>query len=228
MIKEFFTLLFPKFCFACHRPLISAEEDILCLQCQTDLPYTDFNVIDNNHLKEKLATHLPNFDKALAMFYFRKDTRVQTILHHLKYDNKPEIGYHLGQIYAHRILSTMNAIPWTIIIPVPLHIRRLKERGYNQCDLWAEGLADVFDISFSGDLLIRQKYSDTQTKKARVERIRSLQDTFAIRDSSRLINQHVLLVDDVVTTGSTLIACGQTLLKAGVNSVSVAVIAAAT
>ena len=146
-------------------------------------------------------------------------------MHSLKYKNQTSVGIPLGQLMGTRLKSVAQYQDVDLIIPVPLHQKKLKLRGYNQSEYIAKGLADEMGTAIDTTNFYRQKATESQTKKARYNRYENMQDVFGVKDVKELAEKHVLLVDDVITTGATLEACGNTLLNHGVKKLSMAALA---
>lgn len=227
-ILDFFSLLFPDLCAACGKQLFQGEKQI-CTACLYDLPYTDFHLYAENAVA-KLFWGRINCHAAMAMLYFRKGTRVQQLIHQLKYRSQPELGFRLGVLLGERLAASdrlpgENPDPPDLIIPVPLHPSKERSRGYNQSRMIADGLSSVMHVPVNTTQLIRQRSTGTQTKRNRYNRFENMKAVFSVPDSAPLAGKHVLLVDDVITTGATLEACGQVLLDTGLNKLSIAAIA---
>jgi ComF family protein len=221
--QDIISLLFPDLCNACGLQLYVGEKEI-CTRCLYDLPYTDFHLHEENPVAKQFWGRL-NCNAAMAMLYFKKGTKVQNLLHGLKYKSKTEVGIKLGQLLGEKLkLSTLYQ-DIDLIIPVPLHHKKQKFRGYNQSKFIADGLAETLGIDLNTECLLKIKSTETQTKKARYTRYENMQNIFCVYNAEQLENKHVLLVDDVVTTGSTLEACGNVLLNSGIKKLSIAAIA---
>lgn len=216
---DFLALVFPRVCLTCDNHLVE-EEDQICLSCLLELIDTDCG----NHqasLKNKYGVEV-QFDKVYGFLQYQKKGKVQKVLQNLKYSGDQRIGYALGKIYARKMVLEDN---FDAIVPVPLHERKLRSRGYNQSERWAAGLSEGLSIPVA-QLLSRSIHTETQTKKSRLDRWVNVEHVFEL--SSELpSHNHVLLVDDVVTTGATLEACAKKLLEGGVKKVSVCVLAIA-
>jgi len=216
-------LLFPELCNACGTHLYYGEKEI-CTKCLYDLPYTDYHRHRENRVAKQLWGRLP-VDAATAMLYFKKGTKVQNLMHALKYKGKTEVGVKLGNLLSEKLKSSEAYKEIDFIIPVPLHPAKEKIRGYNQSEFIAKGIAEVLAAEISTTHLVRTKITESQTKKSRYTRFENMQEVFRVNKKEELANKHVLLVDDVITTGATLEACGNTLIEIGVKKLSIAAIA---
>jgi len=189
------------------------------------LPITDFHQDKNNQTAKQLWGKL-DFQYAMSMLYLAKSSRVEQLLYRLKYGNQPEIGEFLGKYYGKMLQEAGILNTVDLIIPIPLHRSKLRLRGYNQSSQFAKGLSKAGGIPWTDRVLIRKKATVSQTKKSRTERYENVEDVFVLRDAGALENKHVLLVDDVLTTGATICSAGNQLVRAGA-AVSVATIARA-
>lgn len=222
-LADFVSLLFPELCVACRESLV-ANEHLLCTDCRFNLPYTNFHLQSDNIVARQFWGKL-NIEAAFAMFYFTKGGKVQNMLHQLKYNGQQQVGQLLGNLAGEQLIKNeiFNSVDY--ILPVPLHKKRFRERGYNQSTCFAEGLADKMNAVVEENNLVRIKSTETQTHKSRFARFENMQEVFVVLNPERLAGKHVLLVDDVVTTGSTLEACGEQLLKVEGLKLSIATIA---
>lgn len=211
MLKNLINLLFPNLCCGCNALLLE-NEGLICAKCRHELPLTQHHLHPNNSITKKFYGILP-IEFGSAMLYFHKDGIVQNLIHHLKYKNKPEIGTLLGDWYAHDLQTIAATHKFSAIIPVPLHKKRLQERGYNQVTSFCEALSEQLQIELKDQLLLRTAYSKTQTKKNKEARATVKDAVFEAVYTASDHGKHFLLVDDVMTTGATLEACGKTLLK---------------
>lgn len=225
LLSDLVHLVFPRLCVACGENLFDHEEHI-CTHCLCDLPKTNYHQTDSNPVAKLFWGRVPIF-KACSFFFFTKGSKFQTLIHQLKYDDRKEIGYELGKCFGSDLSSSEDFKSVDVIIPVPLHLSKEKIRGYNQSNWIAKGIAASMDTPVENKNLIRLKASETQTKKSRFERWENVQSIFQVTNPEALENKHILLVDDVVTTGSTLEACAQELLKIHNVKVSIATLAAA-
>lgn len=223
LAEDTINLLFPLLCNACGTHLHYGEKEI-CSHCLYDLPYTDFHIYPDNPVAKQFWSRMP-CNAAMAMLYFKKGNKVQQLIHSLKYKGKTETGKLLGHILAEKLRLNTAYSDISAIVPVPLHARKEKQRGYNQSLFIAQGIAEVFDVPVKNANLLRQKATSSQTKKSRYTRYENMDSVFEVKHPEELENGHILLVDDVITTGSTLEACGQALLNIGVEKISIATLA---
>jgi ComF family protein len=220
--EDFFSLFFPQLCSGCGKNLLS-NESVICIDCIYHLPYTNFHLHADNPMARQLWGRIP-FRTAQAYVHFQKGLRVQSLLHELKYNNKPEVALKLGELYGRSLRDSQSVDDITAIIPVPLHPARKKKRGFNQSEHFARGLASALDVPVNLDLQ-RGVFTETQTRKTRFLRYENMKEVFVFNPTSGFENRHVLLVDDVLTTGATIEACALELLKVKGLSVSIATIA---
>ncbi|GEO04317.1 amidophosphoribosyltransferase [Adhaeribacter aerolatus] len=227
IFSDFLMLLFPEFCQACERTLATGEE-LVCTHCRLKLPYTNVHLQppELNPLSVRFFGKVP-MQHVLAYLYFNRAGRTQRLLHALKYRGVQEVGELLGSWYGHTLRESGYAQAFELIVPVPLHARKRRQRGYNQSDSFAMGLAAALDLPWSNQVLKRTQYTSSQTHKSRPERWENVAEVFQVISPGLIQNKKILLVDDVITTGATLEACGLTLLKAGCAEVNVCTIAAA-
>jgi ComF family protein len=225
ILGDFIALFYPRVCVACHTSLIKGE-DVLCTSCLVQLPKTAYHRFDENPVHNRLAGRLP-LQFASAFLKFRKGGLVQSLLHELKYNNRPEIGVRMGHLYGIELLESGIGPGFDVIVPVPLHASRMRKRGYNQSAKFAEGLSEALHVQWEESISLRLNATNTQTRKGRADRWSNVKDAFSIAGIDKVAGKKILLVDDVITTGATLEACGQHLVDAGCASLSVACIAEA-
>ncbi len=222
-ISDFINLFYPGTCAACGDSLVN-EEKIICTYCYLKLPRTNFcNSIDNP--VDRIFWGRVNLITATSFLFFNKGSRVQKLLHQLKYNGNKKIAIYLGELFGQELnrVATYNDID--LIIPVPLHPRKRKKRGFNQSELIAIGIGTTMGITYSSHYLIRTEFTSTQTNKTRYLRWKNVNGKFSILRTDELVGKHVLLVDDVLTTGATIEACAQELLKIPNIKISVATLA---
>jgi ComF family protein len=223
MFHDFLNLLYPKLCHACESSLKS-NENILCTSCLHSLPVADHHLEKDNPVEKIFYGRIP-VENATALLLFEKKGMVQKLIHNLKYRGHEEIGIFLGAWLG----SELKQIPeWqeiSMVIPVPLHKKKLKIRGYNQVTAFGQELAKALEVPYRDDILLKVNATQTQTLKKRLARWGSIDETFIVDATSSLENAHILLVDDLVTTGATLEACAQKLLKIPQLKISIATMA---
>ena len=202
-------LFYPRVCAACGETLLKDEETV-CLKCRYTLPFTGYENHADNPLAQVFYGRV-RFHAVTACFFFAKSGKVQHLIHELKYKNNPEAGIFLGQELGKTIKDAPLFQGIDYLIPVPLHPRREKQRGYNQSLLIAQGINEVTGIPIGDKYLIRAIYTTTQTKKSAEERHKNVKDIFEVRFPEELEGKHVLLIDDVLTTGATLESCAHQL-----------------
>ncbi|TLX77780.1 ComF family protein [Labilibacter sediminis] len=225
-LSDFFNLFFPKICLICSRALHMHEKHI-CKLCERALPRSYFHMANHNPV-EKLFWGRVNIEKASSYLLYTKESKVKNILHSLKYRQQKELGYELGKIYA-RDLSEVNYFKnLDFIVPVPLHPRKFKERGYNQSEWIAKGLSEVLSVPLKTDLLFKSYHTSTQTRKGRYQRWENVEDVFNIVSGEKFEGCNILLVDDVLTTGATLEACAKKLKSIKDIKINVATLAYAS
>jgi ComF family protein len=200
------------------------NENLICTECYVSIPRTDYHLSDDNPVA-RLFWGRCLITRAAAFSYYTKGSRIRRIIHNLKYKGIREIGTEMGRIYAASLRSSQFLDGIDVIIPVPLHPSREKRRGFNQSDCICEGISSVSGIPVRKDLLKRIALSDTQTKRSRYERWLNVEGIFDVPLHAEIEGKHLLIVDDVITTGSTIEACATELLK--VRDVKVSVIALA-
>ncbi len=210
LLSDLFNLLFPRLCPVCQTNLAQSEK-VICLKCLYDMPRTAYHKKINNPIEEMFIGRT-KIDFATAHFFFNAGSPYTNLIHHIKYKGNKMLGYELGRIVGYDLRDSSLTMP-DVIIPVPLHKKRQRERGYNQAKVIAEGLSAVTNIPINEDCLVRIHYSKTQTNKSKYQRWSNVHDIFALSSMHNLENKHLLLVDDVITTGSTLEACAIQLEK---------------
>lgn len=223
---DFISLFFPKYCLSCDNALVRGE-NMICTLCMLEMPQTDYHKSRENPLSLRLSYRIP-VKHAMALFKFSKNGRVQHLLHQLKYRNHPEIGVTLGRFYGEKMRNESEVrSDVDLIIPIPLHPARKRKRGYNQSAKFAEGLSERLEIPFTDDLLERRIKTETQTRKTKLNRWENISGVFGLKVPESIRGKKVLLVDDVITTGSTLEACSQVLIDQGCQELNIACIAEA-
>jgi ComF family protein len=216
-------LVYPLQCWGCGSDLISIEERI-CISCHRKLPETFFTGKADNPVEKIFYGRLP-IAAATSLYYFSKDSLLQHLLHQLKYKGNQELGVHFGKTLGRRLKENNRFDTVNCLTPIPLSNKRIKQRGYNQALSICNGIADILSIPVFDHLIIRRKDNASQTHKNRQERWENMQHLFHLENPELIAGKHLLLVDDVVTTGATLEACGEALLKAPGIKLSIASLA---
>ena len=209
LINDFLSLIYPRYCEACGSNLYK-HEDLICNQCIITLPHSNYHLSPANEINLLFAGRVPLIH-ALCIFNFEKSGRVQKLIHALKYQNQMGLGIWLGNYYANLLKVNSILEDVDLLIPIPLHKKKLKQRGYNQSECFAKGLSEVFERPMLNNCILRLSETSTQTKKKKFERWQNVEGVFKINNPSILENKHVLLVDDVITTGATIDAAWQTI-----------------
>lgn len=217
-------LLFPKVCAGCKQQLLQAEEG-LCAECVHSLPLTKFHQTGNNMLKDKFYGRFL-LNNATALLYFQKRSLTQELLHNLKYRGKREVSSFFGKWLGAELAEIDSYKEISLVIPVPLHKQKLKKRGYNQVEGFGIEIAKALNIPYRDDVLIKISKSGSQVFKTRILRFEA-EEVFTIQNLEAISNQHILLVDDIITTGATLEKCALQLLKGENVTISIATIALA-
>jgi ComF family protein len=220
---DFISLLFPRLCYACGNHLMR-NENLICTECYVVIPRTNYHNVEDNPVAQ-LFWGRCMIEKAAAFSFYNKGSRIRNLIHNLKYKGIREIGYELGRIYGLSLKASGFTKDIDLIIPVPLHPGKKRIRGFNQSETISKGIADATHLPVDIESLARVMVSATQTKRSRYERWTNVEGIFRIIEPQTIISKHVLLVDDVITTGSTIESCANELLK--IEGVKVSVVALA-
>ncbi len=204
-------LVFPHVCEGCGSDA-PAQNELLCLKCISDLPRTNFHFFYNNPI-EKIFWGRLAVRQAAAIYYFTKESRMQHLMHQLKYKGNRELGIYLGNLMGKAILETGRFQQIDALVPLPLHPSKEKARGYNQAGLLCKGISEVIKKPVMDKSVIRISHTETQTHKSRTERWKNMEGRFTVTKTEDLKGKHILLIDDVITTGASLEACGTSLLQ---------------
>ncbi|MCP9235812.1 ComF family protein [Lewinella sp. JB7] len=211
LLRGFGSLFFPNACLNCRRP-VARREALLCLPCEADLPVIDHWRLPENEIHDRLAGRLP-ICHGIAAYTFREGNVCQQLIHAMKYHNRPDVGRLLGERLGEILARVAGLDDLTGVVPVPIHDRRRQERGYNQAEMIAEGVARVLDRPTYPAALRRTDFRGSQTRRGKLERLENVRDSFTTGRGD-FTGAHLLLVDDVMTTGATLDFCGNALLDA--------------
>ena len=218
---DFISLLFPRLCYACGNHLLR-NESLICTGCYVSIPRTNYHLQAENPVAQ-LFWGRCMVEKAAAFSFYTRGSRIRNLIHKLKYSGIKEIGYELGRIYAVPLKASGFTAGIDLIIPVPLHPSKKRIRGFNQSEYISEGVSDVTGLPVDTHSLTRIGLSATQTNRSRYDRWTNVEGIFSVADAGAIRGKHILLVDDVITTGSTIESCVNELLK--VDDVKVSVIA---
>lgn len=211
MFQSILNLFFPKSCSGCDVILL-ANEKVICSICRHNIPLTNHHLWKENEAYNKFYGRIP-VEYASAFLYFHKKGIVQQLIHNLKYKGHEEIGSILGDWYAEDLKKIILSLKANEIIPVPLHPKKLKERGYNQVSTFSQSLSKNLNLNYNDTILFRKVYSKTQSKKNLLGRSEGIERIFDVHFTEKDHGKHFILIDDVITTGATLEACGRALLK---------------
>lgn len=223
LLRDFADLLFPRCCASCDR-VLQGNEATICTPCRILLPRVGATGLNSESLQFKFVS-LPEVLSTHSFLLFTKRSKVQKLLHALKYKGNKDIGILLGQMFGQELKASGHLPEAEIILSIPLHPKKQKQRGYNQSDLLAEGFSNATNIPWSGTMLERLRYTATQTGKTKLERRENVQGVFAVKQGFG--PKSVILIDDVLTTGATLEECARTLLAAGCRQFHILTIALA-
>jgi len=226
LFKHIIDLFYPRVCAGCGNLLLEGEETV-CTTCRFLLPKTGYELNPGNPLAQMFFGQMP-FNAVMAEFFFSKSGRVQQLIHGLKYHGSRENGLFLGREIGKSLVQAPDYQGIDVIIPIPLHPKKEKIRGYNQSAVIAEGISQTTDIHVDEKIMFRAIFTATQTKMTREDRWNNVENIFILKSPERLKNKHVLLVDDVITTGATLMSAGKALMQVEGIKISVATVACAS
>ena len=216
-------LFYPHTCTGCGSDLV-AEDNLLCLKCIHNLPHTNFAALANNQIEKDFWGRI-NLEAAYSQFYFSKEFLIQHLIHQLKYKGDTKIGFYLGEIMGKTLLKSNRFSTIDALVPLPLYADKEHKRGYNQATVICNGMSAVMNIPVLNEAVVRKQATETQTRKHRTERWENVKDSFKVAKPGELSGKNLLLVDDVVTTGATLEACGHVILQQGDVKLSIATLA---
>lgn len=223
MVKDLINLFFPKVCLSCNQALLDNEKYV-CTNCRHDLPVTNYH-LDRSDQVMKVFYGRVKLENATSLLRFQKKGIVQQLLHNLKYKGHQEIGTFLGAWLGEELKDISAYKDIDLVIPVPLHRRKQRKRGYNQVTLFSKELANSLNIEHTDSVLTKVDDTTSQVNKSRLARWNTNKEIFAVQNLNKLDNKHVLLVDDIITTGATIEACANQLTKAKNIKISVATMA---
>lgn len=225
MFKDFINLFFPRLCVSCSRNLFN-QEKIICIKCLFEIPKTNFHLYEDNPVAQLFWGRV-NIQNATSYYFYIKGSKFQSLIHKMKYKNQPEIGSLLGIKLGSQLYESPPYQDVNLVVPVPLHPKKEKKRGYNQSQTIAEEIAKIFNVECVSDNLYRHSDTPSQTNRSRYNRFENVSLMFDLKYPEQFEGKHILLVDDVITTGSTLEACAARLLEVSGTRVSAATLAVA-
>ncbi|MDZ7900622.1 MAG: phosphoribosyltransferase family protein [Arcicella sp.] len=225
ILESFIDLIFPRICAGCEQPL-QLNEELLCTNCRFDLPKTNSHIGVDRRLVNKFAGKV-KIEHSLAYLKFVKGGKVQKIMHEIKYKGNQDLGEMLGRMYGSELREKGFHEQFDLILPVPLHKKRLIVRGYNQSDCLAKGLAESLNIEWRNDVLKRGIETESQIAKSRLERYENMHEVFYVENFEGLKDKRIVIIDDTLTTGSTLESCVLALNDTGIKNVSIIAMATA-
>ncbi|WP_196891318.1 ComF family protein [Aureivirga marina] len=223
IVSPIIDLFYPQYCLGCFEE-ISDDNFNICLNCRTNLPVTNYSNVEENDLKKLFKGKIP-LTHATSLYFFSKKGKIQNLIHVLKYKNKQKIGEFFGELLGEEILNSKYFSTIDYVIPIPLHQQKFKIRGYNQNTLFGKTLSKKIDAHYCEKNVKRIKNTESQTKKNTEERFKNTQNIFEIQNPEKYENKHILLIDDIITTGATIESCSKELLKVKNIKISIASIA---
>jgi len=209
--QNLLSFFYPRLCLACGNAMYQHEK-MICLACEFHLPETGYHQQADNPLHQIFLGRV-KIESVASLFFYRKGGEIQQLLYALKYKGKKEVGIHFGEYYGKILKKSELFQNIDLIIPVPLHPKKLKKRGYNQSEAIAEGLSRGIGVPYFAQAIVRQIFTDTQTKKSRINRWENVKDVFEVADPLFLQHKNILLCDDVLTTGATIEAIVQKIIS---------------
>lgn len=216
-------LFYPHICTGCGSDILD-KENLLCLSCTENLPATSFALQAGNPVEKAFWGRIA-VTAAHSQYYFSKESLIQHLIHQLKYKNNKEIGIYLGELTGSTLFAGNRFKNIDMLVPLPLFPDKEHKRGYNQATVICDGISRSMQVPVNTGNVVRQRYTGTQTRKHRDERWQNVEGSFIVKDPAALKGKNILLVDDVITTGATLEACGSTILEAEAAGLYIATLA---
>lgn len=220
-LKDFLSLIYPEICPICGKSLFKGE-NIICMRCYSHLPRSRFSDDKENPAARVFWGRVP-LSFVFTGFLYNKGNAIQQLIHAFKYRGLKNIGSFLGGELGNEINSITQLSDLEFILPVPLHPKKQKKRGFNQSEIIARGIAEKIPAGVNTSILKRQSFSSTQTRKSKYERWKNVENIFSVENGNEIEGKHILLVDDVITTGATIEACAQALF--GLDGIKISVAA---
>lgn len=223
IVSDILQVIFPTYCAAC-KYFLHKKESLICTNCRHKLPIINPQK-GSQLIKKQLLINSPIIHHTSVLFRYEKDSEIQSLIHNLKYKNPKKIGETLAYWHYNLLKKVLFTDKIDLIIPVPMHNKRQRKRGYNQITYYAKTLAQVLNAKYLPKVLIKTKETKTQSKQSRKERFTNMLDSFELNSEIDITGKHILLVDDIITTGATIQACVASLEKAKGVKISIAAIA---
>ena len=223
MIRQLLSILFPRRCHVCGKPLV-AQEKFLCIHCSMQLPYNHSIELAHNPIEEMFMCRLPVM-AAGALLTFRAETISQHIVHLIKYGGDIRLAHLMGATIGYQLAQSHRFDDCDVLLPIPLHRIKQRQRGYNQSAELCKGIATSFNRPIDTTSVKRTRNTSSQTHRSRIERVENMMDVFAVRNPDALRGRHVLVVDDVITTGATTESCCKAILQVPGTKVSIVTLA---
>lgn len=224
-LSAFLTLFFPRCCVVCGKPLAKGE-DCICTLCNMELPRTNYHLRKDNPVEKNFWGKIP-LERGTSFFFYRKGSNFRHVLHQLKYGGKKELGAIMGRYMAAELMSANFFEGIDVLVPIPLHKKKQQLRGYNQSEWIAKGISAVTGLPIETNSIVRRKNTETQTHKSILERWDNVDGIFELRRTDCLAGKHILIIDDVLTTGSTTVSCALCLTELEGVRVSILTLAVA-
>jgi ComF family protein len=224
IVGHFYELIYPNLCLGCLEKSIAKGKNNFCFTCHSELAYTNDHEKIDNDLMYHFYGRVP-IQRGMALLWYSEGGVVQNMIHNLKYKGMKSIGNQLGVILGDKLFVSGIYKDVDALIPVPMHYRKQLERGFNQAEVIAQGVSTETNIIVINDVLTKEQDTSTQTKKTRQERVNNAIDVYKIKNQDKIKGKHIMLIDDVVTTGSTLESCALVLLKNGASKISIGCLA---
>ena len=221
-IKQILSLIFPKLCMLCNSDTPSEDQEF-CVECLLNMPYTNHFKVKENLAAQKFWGRI-EYEHVGSLLNFYTYSDIRWMMHRLKYEGRKDIGYVLGLMAGKRMLKSNYFKDIDIIVPVPLHPRKRSKRGYNQASYFGRGISEIIDVPMREDVIKKEVYTKSQTKMSRMARIKNVFHSFTLIDKNGIQGRHILIVDDVLTTGATIEACAYKLREA--NNIKLSIMTA--